>query len=190
MGRSAVESNDRTVEHRVFDDVLSELRELVRLARPRRKWHLSRKALLLLLGQRRHHRRFEYSGSDGDHADAKSGKLPCDGQNETGYAGFAGRIGGLADLTFEGGDGGGSHDDAPFAIVARLIDGHGCGRQSQNIERADEIDFDRTAKGIEAVGALTADDALGMQHSGAMNNPVKARNDRCAVSIAAWTWSG
>ena len=126
-------------------------------------------AVLHVLRHAQQHRRAEQAGCDAHHADARLGEFARGGQHECRHTAFGGRIGRLADLAFESGDGCGHHDQPAFAARIggkRLHAGRG---EAREVERADQVHFDHLAEGVERQRPFLADDARGGRDPGAVH---------------------
>src|SRR5262245_35674273 len=171
---SAVETDHRSIQHRILDDLTDKLRILLGTAEPGRKRDGLAQSDSRRSRQPRQKRSVEQAGRDRHHTDAVTGQLACDGQGHTGNAAFRRRISGLADLSVKGGDRRGVDDHAPFAFLARLGSGHGCGRQSNRVERADQVDADDARETVEGHGAVLANYARRIADAGAVDEDVES----------------
>ena len=101
-------------------------------------------------------------------------ELARDGQRHARDAGLGGRVGGLADLAFEGGDRRGVDDHAALAIGVRRVrlhDGRG-GLVAQ--ERADEVDVHDPREEVAGHGAILAEHAARADDARAVHQQVDA----------------
>ncbi|MNJ37217.1 hypothetical protein D3C77_320270 [compost metagenome] len=139
-----------------------------------REWHAGRQRITYFLGHAGHHRRFKNTGGNGHHTNAKTCQLTGRWQRQAGDGTLGGSIGGLADLAVVGGNRGGVDNDPTLTFGARFTFGHGCSGQTQQIEAADQINVDDPAETLQAVGAVLAQDFLGTDNAGAVDQPLQA----------------
>ncbi len=146
----AVQTDDFSVQHRIFNDILNQLRKFIRTPQPRRVRHLLAERILRRLGQALQHRRQENARRDRHHPDAVLRQITRDRQRHPNHAAFGSGIGGLADLTIKGSDRRGIDDHARFfAIHPRS--GKPGGETRNDVEAADQVDLDGLAKCVERV---------------------------------------
>ena len=112
----AVEADDLAVEIAVVDAMHHQRGEFARLAQALGERHRGAERILRLLRQRAQHRRAENARRDRQHADAEWREFARRRQRQRGDAALGRRIGGLADLAFEGGDRSGRDDHAALAV--------------------------------------------------------------------------
>src|SRR6266542_4201725 len=175
----AVEPDHLAVQHRIFDDLPHERRELVRPPEPRRKRNHLAERLRDLGRDLADHRCLEYPGRDRHRADAVARELAGDRQRHADEPRLRCGVCRLADLAVECGDRCGEHDDAALAVDVRRAFRHHVGRKPRHVERADQVDVDRSREARERVRAFLADDLL------AVNDPraVDEAAQRHAVAL-------
>ena len=137
-------------------------------AKARRKGHALAERFLNLRRHARHHRRFEDAWRNRNDADAVAGEFPGDRQGHPDDAAFRCRVGGLTDLSVEGGNRGRVDDDAALAFAVRFLVLDDRGGKTDHVEGADEVDADRAGEIFEAMRAVAPKHLF-------------ARRDPCAV---------
>jgi hypothetical protein len=105
-------------------------------------------------------------------------------QDQPDDAALRGAVRRLADLPLIGGHRRGQHDQPALAIAERVEPGHVGGGEAQQVEAADQIDFDRAAELVERQGPVASDDAARRTDAGAGDDeprrpvPPARRGDR------------
>jgi len=104
---------------------------------------------------------------------AQAAEVAGHGEHHADDAGLGGGVGNLPDLTLEGGDGGGVDHDTALAVLG-FVGRHVEGLQPIEVERADEVQLNGAAEGVERVRAVLAQRALGGAATGGVDGDVQA----------------
>ena len=112
------------------------------------------------LGKAHEHRGEEEPRRDRHDADGLVGEVARGRERQAHDAALGGRVGGLPDLAFEGGDRGGVDDHPALAGEGIRLD-HLLGGEAQDVEGADEVDHDDAGELLQGHGALAAQNAAG-----------------------------
>src|SRR5262249_55565992 len=125
------------------------------------------------LWQDSHHRGIKNARSNGHDANAMGSKLAGDRQGHAGDPGLGGRVRGLADLAFEGGDRSSVNDHTPFALGIRRVLYHEASCEAYDIERPDQVDLDDTLKALQGYWSLPANDPFRSGDPGTIDHNVE-----------------
>ena len=123
---------------------------------PRRVRDLPTERCLGVLRKTGQQRGLEQAGRDGDHPHLSLGQFPGDRQRHPDDAALGRRVGGLADLAVEGGDGSGVHDH-PALLAVQVRRQHPFRGEPGDIEGADQVHLDDLAEQVEGKRAVLAD---------------------------------
>ena len=102
----------------------------------------------------------EQTRRDGEDPDAEAAQVSGHRQRHSGDAGLRRRVGHLADLSLEGGDGRRVDDDATLAVLG-LIGRHVEGLEPVQVEGADEVELNGAPEVIDRMRAFLGQGALG-----------------------------
>ena len=125
-------------------------------------------------------RRVDQPGQNGVDPDADDGQVAGHRQRQADDAALGGRVGRLADLAVLGRHRRGVDDGAAGAVRVGLVEAHFGGGQPDAVERADQVDLDDAAVGVEVVGrgvvAVPADGPGGPTDAGAVDQRLERRH--------------
>ena len=132
------------------------------------------KGLLHVVREPGHHRCSKDSRSNRHDTYAALCKFTRGRESKADDSGLGGRIRGLSDLPFIGGDRGCVDDHTALAIHFRFVAHHGRRGESQHIEGADQIDGDSLRERHKGVRSVPAHDSLAWCNSRAIHQAMQS----------------
>ena len=153
------------VEHRVVDDRGNQFGELLGPAEALRERGVLGQRDGELVGDALGQSGGEQARRNRQHPDAQRAEVARHGQAHARDPGLGGGVGHLADLAFEGGDGGGVDDHAAF-LVFGVVGAHVGGGKAADVEGRHQVQVDDGSETVQAVRAGLAQRALGDRAAG------------------------